>query len=58
MTSKGYKAGQIGLFEKNEREYLKSLIRFEYVRRHPDETSEDIERRSRFSKEDNGLLTG
>ena len=56
MISKGYEVSQIGLFEKNEREHLKSLIRSEYERCHPDETLEDLERRSRFSKEDKGLL--
>lgn len=56
MTSKGYEIGQIGLFEENERERLKSLIRSEYERCHPDETLEDLESRSRFSKEDKGLL--
>lgn len=39
-----------------ERIYLKSLIREDYERCHPEETLEDMKRRSPFSKDDKGLL--
>jgi len=39
-----------------ERTYLESLIRKDYERCHPDDTLEDMKRRSAFSKEDKGLL--
>ncbi len=39
-----------------ERLYLESLIREDYERCHPGKMLEDIKRRSRFSKEDKGLL--
>lgn len=56
MATKERKVSQIGPPEGNEREYLESLIRSDYKRCHPDETLEDLKRRSRFSKEDRGLL--
>ncbi|MEM5493000.1 hypothetical protein [Hoeflea sp. AS16] len=35
---------------------FESLVRDEYNRLHPDDTFEDLKRRARFSKEDQGLL--
>jgi hypothetical protein len=39
-----------------ERTYLESLIREDYERCYPDDTLEDMKRRSAFSKEDKGRL--
>lgn len=39
-----------------ERERLESLIRVDYERSHPDDTFDDLKRRSHFTKEDKGLL--
>ncbi len=38
-----------------ERAYLESLIRDDYDRCHPGDTFDDMKRRSRFSREDQGL---
>lgn len=39
-----------------DRTYVESLIREDFERCHPDDTFEDLKRRSSFSKEDKGLL--
>lgn len=39
-----------------ERAYLESLIREDFARCHPDDSLDDMKRRSAFSKEDQGLL--
>jgi len=39
-----------------ERAYLEALIREDFGRCHPDDSLEDMKRRSVFSKEDRGLL--
>jgi hypothetical protein len=39
-----------------ERVYLESLIRDDFERCHPDDSLDDMKRRSAFSKEDRGLL--
>ena len=39
-----------------ERIYLESLIREDFARCHPDDSLDDMKRRSTFSKEDRGLL--
>jgi hypothetical protein len=38
-----------------ERAYLESLVRADYDGSHPDDTFEDMKRRSAFTKEDRGL---
>ena len=38
------------------RDFLEELVRTEYERCHPEDTFDDLKRRSRFSKEDAGLL--
>ncbi len=47
---------QVMSADNDERAYLESLIRSEYERCHPDEKFEDLKRRTRFTKEDRGLL--
>jgi hypothetical protein len=39
-----------------ERAYFESLIREDFARCHPDDSLDDMKRRSIFSKEDRGLL--
>ncbi|MBN8971460.1 MAG: hypothetical protein J0H32_00895 [Rhizobiales bacterium] len=39
-----------------ERTYLESLIREDFEQCHPDDSLDDMKRRSAFSKEDRGLL--
>lgn len=39
-----------------ERAYLESLIREDFDRSHPDDSFEEMKRRSAFSREDKGLL--
>lgn len=39
-----------------ERAYLESLIREDFARCHPNDSLDDMKRRSAFSKEDRGLL--
>lgn len=56
MTTNEHNIRQMALSNGSEREHLESLIRSDYERCHPDETLEDLKRRSRFSKEDKGLL--
>ena len=56
MITNEHNIRQMALSNGSEREHLESLIRSDYERCHPDETLEDLKRRSRFSKEDKGLL--
>ncbi len=46
----------IGPEDHREFAYHQSLIEAEYDRCHPDDTFEDLKRRARFSKEDQGAL--
>ncbi len=39
-----------------ERAFLESMIREDFARCHPDDSLDDMKRRSAFSKEDRGLL--
>jgi len=56
MTFSDDKIRQIALANMREREYLESLVRSDYERCHPNDTWEDLKHRSRFLKEDKGLL--
>lgn len=61
-TAHGYAIYSNGVFsgigpaDGREWAHLESFIRAEYERCHPDDTFEDLKRRARFSKEDQGLL--
>ncbi|MBX6329727.1 MAG: hypothetical protein IRY89_14255 [Pseudolabrys sp.] len=56
MSSIANKNRPLAAADASEREYLDLLVRSDYERCHPNDTWEDLKRRSRFSKEDKGLL--
>jgi hypothetical protein len=49
---------RIGPADEHEWRYHESLIQADFERCHPDDTFDDLKRRARFSKEDQGLLLG
>lgn len=49
-------ATRIGPADEREWAYHESLIRDDYERCHPDDTLQELKHRTRFSKEDKGLL--
>ncbi len=56
ITRNGIKRG-IGVDDPKIRAFHETIAREEYDRCHPDDSFDDLKRRARFSKEDQGLLS-